>query len=272
MNIESTELYQIFSLESGKRALIAGPCVIENLDLTMLIASELKSLCEIMRIPLIFKASYKKANRSSGKSYSGPGIEEGLEILRTVRKETGLPILTDVHETGEVESAAKTADILQIPAFLCRQTELIQAAAETGKIVNIKKGQFMSPRQMQLSAEKAVSTGNSKVILTERGSFFGYGDLVVDMRSLVIMASFGIPVLFDATHSVQQPGGLKHQSGGLREFILPLAKAAAATGVVSGIYMETHPEPEESPSDAALMLPLKDMPGFLHSVWNIFQR
>ena len=250
--------------------LIAGPCVIENEGLTLEIAAELKHICADKQIPLIFKASYAKANRSSAESYIGPGIQAGLRILQKVKAETGLPILTDVHESVEVEPAAQIVDILQIPAFLCRQTELVQTAARSGKPLNIKKGQFMSPQQMKLIAEKAVSTGNEQVMLTERGTFFGYGDLVVDMRSLPIMASFGYPVIFDATHSVQQPGGLGNASGGLREFILPLARAAAATGAISGLYLETHPEPEKSPSDAASMLPLDQLPAFLDSVWKIF--
>ena len=251
--------------------LVAGPCVIENEELTLEIALELKRLCADLQIPLIFKASYSKANRSSADSFSGLGIKAGLKILEKVKSQTGIPLLTDVHESAETEIAAQVVDILQIPAFLCRQTELVQSAARTGKPLNIKKGQFMSPQQMKLIAQKAFAVGSDKVILTERGTFFGYSDLVVDMRSLPIMASFGTPVFFDATHSVQQPGGLGSASGGLRQFILPLAKAAASTGAVSGIYLETHPEPEKSPSDAASMLPLERLPDFLKSVWSIFR-
>ncbi|NQS97479.1 MAG: 3-deoxy-8-phosphooctulonate synthase [candidate division Zixibacteria bacterium] len=260
----------IFISPNSPPILIAGPCVIENEALTLEIAYELKRICADKEIPLIFKASYAKANRSSAASYIGPGMRAGLRILEKVKAETGLPILTDVHETAEVEFTAEIVDILQIPAFLCRQTELVQTAARTGKPLNIKKGQFMSPQQMKLIAEKAVLAGSDKVMLTERGTFFGYSDLVVDMRSLPIMASYGYPVLFDATHSVQQPGGLGSTSGGLREFILPLARAAAATGAISGLYLETHPEPEKSPSDAASMLPFDRLPAFLDSVWAIF--
>jgi len=250
--------------------LIAGPCVIENEGLTLEIAKELKRICADKNIPLIFKASYAKANRSSGKSYIGPGIREGLDILAKVKSQTGLPILTDIHETMEVYPVAEVVDILQIPAFLCRQTELVSKAATAGKAMNIKKGQFMSPYQMKLIAEKAELAGNNQVILTERGTFFGYGDLVVDFRSLSIMSEFGYPVLYDATHSVQKPAGLGDMSGGSREFILPLARAAAATGAIAGIYMETHPQPEKSPSDAASMLPLIQMPEFIDAVWRMF--
>ena len=257
------------SLNSPK-ILVAGPCVIENQGLTLEIAEELKRICAEKNIPLIFKSSYVKANRSSGDSYVGPGLVEGVKILGKVKGETGLPILTDIHETSEIPLVNDVADIMQIPAFLCRQTGLVKSAARTGRPLNIKKGQFMSPQMMKYIAEKAEMAGNSKVILTERGTFFGYGDLVVDMRSLPIMSSFGYPVLYDATHSVQQPGGLGDKSGGLRDFILPLAKAAAATGFISGLYVEAHPEPEKSPSDAASMLPLIELPPFLDAVWKIF--
>ncbi len=250
--------------------LIAGPCVIENQRLTLEIAREINKVCRERGIPFIFKASYAKANRSSGNSYVGPGLIEGLKALEKVKGEVGVPVLTDIHESGEIARASAVVDILQIPAFLCRQTGLVKAAARAGLPLNIKKGQFMSPQMMKPIAEKAVMAGNEQVILTERGTFFGYGDLVVDMRSLPIMASFGFPVLYDATHSVQQPGGLGDSSGGLREFILPLAKAAAATGYVSGIYLETHPQPETSPSDAASMLPLTQLTDFIASVWRLF--
>jgi 2-dehydro-3-deoxyphosphooctonate aldolase (KDO 8-P synthase) len=270
MNMNIDPIHKIFLQLKENPILIAGPCVIQTEKLSLEIAKALKRICEAKNIPLVFKASYAKANRSSGKSYIGPGLEAGLRILEKVKSETGLPVLTDVHETGEVPAAAEVMDILQIPAFLCRQTELVQTAARMGKPLNIKKGQFMSPYQMKLIAEKAVMMGNDKVMLTERGTFFGYGDLVVDMRSLPIMASFGYPVIYDATHSVQQPGGLGDRSGGLREFILPLARAAAATGAISGIYMETHPKPQTSPSDADSMLPLAELPEFLDAVWNLF--
>jgi 2-dehydro-3-deoxyphosphooctonate aldolase (KDO 8-P synthase) len=245
--------------------------VIENEGLTLEIAKEVQKICVEKKVPLIFKASYSKANRSSGDSYVGPGLDKGVKILKKVKDKTGLPILTDIHETVEIPRVLESADILQIPAFLCRQTGLVKTAARTKRPLNIKKGQFMSPQQMKLIAEKAVSVGNNSVMLTERGTFFGYGDLVVDMRSLVVMAGFGYPVIYDATHSVQQPGALGDASGGLREFILPLAQAAAATGAISGIYLETHPEPEKSPSDSASMLPLVDLPKFIDAVWDIFK-
>jgi 2-dehydro-3-deoxyphosphooctonate aldolase (KDO 8-P synthase) len=234
------------------------------------IAKEVQKICVEKKVPLIFKASYAKANRSSGDSYVGPGLEKGVKILKKVKEKVGLPILTDIHETGEIPRVLDVADILQIPAFLCRQTGLVKTAARTKRPLNIKKGQFMSPYQMKLIAEKAVKEKNPNVMLTERGTFFGYGDLVVDMRSLVVMAGFGYPVIYDATHSVQQPGALGDASGGLREFILPLAQAAAATGALSGIYLETHPEPAKSPSDSASMLPLVDLAKFIDSVWEIF--
>ena len=253
-----------------KPALIAGPCVIENESLTVEIASTLKQLCAEKKIPFIFKASYAKANRSSGKSFATIGFREALGILERVKAETDVVTLTDVHETVEVLPVADVVDIIQIPAFLCRQTELVQRAAQSGKIVNIKKGQFMSPYQMKHILEKAAMAGNRSLMLTERGTFFGYGDLVVDMRSLPVMASFGYPILYDATHSVQKPAGMGDHSGGNREFILPLARAAAATGSLSGIYMETHPEPEKSPSDSASMLPLNQMSSFIDAIWNVF--
>ena len=256
--------------QGQKPVLIAGPCVIESESLTLDIASHLKDLCAEKNIPFIFKASYSKANRSSGKSFSGIGFRAALGVLERVKAELDIITLTDVHETVEVLPVADVVDIIQIPAFLCRQTELVQRAAQSGKVVNIKKGQFMSPGQMKLILEKAAMAGNRNLMLTERGTFFGYGDLVVDMRSLPVMASFGYPVLYDATHSVQKPAGMGEQTGGSREFILPLARAAAATGSLSGIFMETHPEPEKSPSDSASMLPLNQMHTFIDSIWKIF--
>ncbi len=255
-----------------KPILVAGPCVIENQPLTLEIAETVRNICREKDIPFIFKASYAKANRSSGKSFISIGFHEALDILQKVKSDLNIPILTDVHETVEILPVAEVVDVIQIPAFLCRQTELVQRAAQTGKVVNIKKGQFMSPQQMGLIAEKAVMMGNENVMLTERGTFFGYGDLVVDMRSLPIMASLGYPVLYDATHSVQQPARMGEQSGGLREFILPLARAAAATDALSGIYMETHPRPEKSPSDAASMLPLNMLSQYIDSIWKVFKK
>jgi 2-dehydro-3-deoxyphosphooctonate aldolase (KDO 8-P synthase) len=228
--------------------LIAGPCVIENSKHPRFVASRLKKIARELGIPFIFKASYDKANRSSGRSYRGPGMERGLEILAGVKEHVGVPILTDVHEVDQVERVARVADILQIPAFLCRQTDLVLEAARTGKIVNIKKGQFMAPWDMKGVLEKAASTGNHNLLVTERGFTFGYNNLVVDMRSFPTLRSFGYPVIFDITHSVQRPGGLGDRSGGDAHFIDTLAPAGVAAGV-QGIFMEVHEEPSRALSD-----------------------
>lgn len=246
------------TIGGGDLILIAGPCVIEGKELCRRIGTEVKAICDDLGIPYIFKASFDKANRLSVSSPRGPGMEKGLEILAEIRSELGVPVLTDVHETSQVGSVAEVVDILQIPAFLCRQTDLVLAAAETGKPVNIKKGQFLSPNDMKNIAEKATSTGNRQVSLTERGVTFGYGNLVVDMRSLPIMRSFGFPVIFDATHSVQRPGGLGTASGGDREFVPHLVRAACAVGI-DALFIETHPNPESALSDAATMLPLDSL-------------
>ena len=235
--------------------LIAGPCVIESEEICNQIGREAKAVCDELGIPYIFKASFDKANRSSVGSKRGPGIGKGLELLAKIGADLGVPVLTDVHEVCQVEKAAKAVDILQIPAFLCRQTDLIQAAAETGKPVNIKKGQFLSPQDMKNVIEKATSTGNDRILVTERGVSFGYGDLVVDMRGLAIMRSFGCPVVFDATHSVQRPGGLGTASGGDPEFVPHLVRAACAVGI-DALFLEVHPNPASALSDAATMLPL----------------
>ena len=228
--------------------LIAGPCVIESPTHPHRVAARLRSITRPLGIPWIFKASYDKANRSSLGSYRGPGLELGLEILKGVRERHGVPILTDVHEVEQVARAAEVADVLQIPAFLCRQTDLVRAAAETGKIVNIKKGQFMSPWDMKSVVEKAASTGNRRVLVTERGFTFGYNNLVVDMRSFPVLRSFGFPVVFDVTHSVQRPGGLGDRSGGDSHFIDTLGPAGVAAGV-SGLFMEVHENPARALSD-----------------------
>jgi 2-dehydro-3-deoxyphosphooctonate aldolase (KDO 8-P synthase) len=238
--------------------LIAGPCVLEGREMCLLIASEVKALCEDLGVPFIFKGSFDKANRQSIDSPRGPGIEEGLAILSEVRAEFGVPVLTDVHETNQVAEVAKVVDIVQIPAFLCRQTDLLLAAANSGKTVNIKKGQFLAPQDMASIAAKAASTGNNKILLTERGSFFGYGNLVADMRCLPIMRGAGYPVAFDATHAVQRPGGQGGKSGGDREFIPHLVRAACAVGI-DALFLEVHPNPESALSDAATMLPLTDL-------------
>lgn len=230
--------------------LIAGPCVMESEKHLWQVADFLKKLKEELRINLIFKCSYDKANRSSIASYRGLGMREGLRLLGEVKKETGLPILTDVHLPGEVDEAAEVADILQIPAFLCRQTDLILASARTGKIVNVKKGQFLSPWEIQNILHKILNTGNNKILVTERGTSFGYNNLVVDMRGLEIIKKTGVPVIFDATHSVQSPGGKGKSSGGEREFVAPLSRAAVAVGI-SAVFMEVHPHPEKALSDGA---------------------
>jgi len=236
--------------------LIAGPCVVESLELQLETAHRLKEICGRLGVPLIFKSSYDKANRSSGKSYRGMGMEKGLEILSEVRKQIGVPVLTDVHEIADVSAVAAAVDVLQTPAFLCRQTDFIRAVASAGRPVNIKKGQFLSPQEMKNVVEKArEASGRDNVLVCERGYSFGYGNLVSDMRSLAIMRDTGCPVVFDATHSVQLPGGLGQASGGQREFIPVLARAAVASGI-SGLFMETHPQPERALSDGPNAWPL----------------
>ncbi len=256
--------------EGNPLLLIAGPCVIENEELTLDIAGELKEITRRLNFPFIFKASYDKANRTSLHSFRGPGLKEGLEILRKVKDKLGLLILTDIHCTTQVKQVAEVVDVLQIPAFLSRQTDLLLEAGKTGKPVNIKKGQFMSPLNMQQAAEKVVSTGNKNILLTERGSFFGYGELVVDMRSLPLMRNLGYPVIFDATHSVQMPGGKGTSSGGRREFIPYLSRAAVACGV-DGLFIETHPNPEKALSDGPNMLSLKDVESLLKVLKEIHE-
>ena len=237
--------------------LIAGPCLVESRQMAMEVAAELDRVSKALDVPVLFKGSYRKANRSSASSFTGIGDREALEILAEVRETFGMPVLTDVHETGEVELAARYVDVLQIPAFLCRQTDLLVAAASTGLAVNIKKGQFMAPGDMAYAAEKAASTGNRKIMLTERGTTFGYHNLVVDFRALPIMGDAGWPVIFDATHSVQLPGAASGVSGGDRRFLLPLARAAVATGI-DGLFFEVHPDPARAMSDAATQVPLDE--------------
>ncbi len=232
----------------GRLFLIAGPCVIENPRHPHAVAARVKAMTDELGIPYIFKASYDKANRSSIGTYRGPGLERGLEILASVRERHRVPILTDVHEVAQVEKTAAVADVLQIPAFLCRQTDLVVAAAATGKIVNIKKGQFMAPWDMKTVLEKAVSTGNRRIMLTERGASFGYNNLVVDMRTFPVLRSLGAPVIFDVTHSVQRPGGLGDRSGGEAHFIDTLAPAGVAAGI-DGLFMEVHDKPSRALSD-----------------------
>jgi len=231
---------------------IAGPCVIENEDLVVETAHVLAAMAERLGLPLVFKSSFDKANRSSIGSFRGPGLEEGMRVLEIVKRETGLPVITDVHEPHQCAPAAEVCDVLQIPAFLCRQTDLVVAAAETGRAVNIKKGQFMAPDDMLKIVEKARSTGNSKVTVTERGVSFGYHNLVVDMRSFAMLHEDGIPVIYDITHSLQLPGG-GAESGGLRRYAEPLARAAVAAGA-DGVFLEVHPDPEHAKSDSAVQL------------------
>jgi 2-dehydro-3-deoxyphosphooctonate aldolase (KDO 8-P synthase) len=247
--------------------LIAGPCVVESKEVLFETASELKSIAEKYNIKLYFKSSYKKANRTSISSFTGIGDEKALELIAETGEKFGLPTLTDIHSTSEAKLAANYVDVLQIPAFLARQTELLLAAGETGKIVNIKKGQFMAPEDMEKAANKVKSTGNNQIWLTERGTFFGYGNLVVDFRSLAIMKQNRLPVIFDATHSVQKPS-IDEQSGGAPEFIFPLARAAAATGI-DGLFIETHPNPSCALSDAATQLPLNEAEKLIKSVLEI---
>jgi 2-dehydro-3-deoxyphosphooctonate aldolase (KDO 8-P synthase) len=249
--------------------LISGPCVIESESLCIKIAKSLKRSCEALGITFVFKASYDKANRTSGRSKRGPGIENGLNILRAVREKVGVPVLTDIHAEKDVGPTAEAVDILQIPAFLCRQTDLITAAADTGKIVNLKKGQFLSPNEMDQVALKVSSLGNNKVILTERGTCFGYNNLIADMRSIPIMKKIGYPVIFDATHSVQLPGASGNRSAGQSEFAPVLAKAALAAGA-NGLFIETHPNPEKSPSDGQNMIPLNLMRSTLKELTRVF--
>lgn len=256
-----TDLYQ--SLASAKPFfLIAGPCVVEEESLMLRTAEHLKELCHKKGIMLVFKSSYRKANRSSGSSAEGPGMEAGLKLLMRIKQRFELPVLSDVHECAELEAAAEVCDILQIPAFLSRQTNLIAGAATTGRIVNIKKGQFMAPEDMQSAAAKATATGNPKVMLTERGTSFGYHNLVVDFRSFATMHSFGYPVIYDVTHSLQRPSE-GTTSGGNPEYAAMMAKAAIATGMVSGLFIETHPEPHKALSDAASMLALDKVEALL---------
>lgn len=237
---------------------IAGPCVVESKELCLEVAQHLKQIGEQLNVPVIFKASYKKANRTSISSFTGIGNEQALQILADVKTATQLPILTDVHEVRDVEMCQEVIDVFQIPAFLCRQTDLILATAETGKPVNIKKGQFASAEMMRHAIDKVRTVGNQQGMLTERGSFFGYEDLVVDMRNIPWMQQAGVPVIYDATHSVQQPAKAQGQSGGVREMILPLCDAAMAMGA-DGLFIETHPEPSKGLSDASTMLPLAEL-------------
>jgi 2-dehydro-3-deoxyphosphooctonate aldolase (KDO 8-P synthase) len=253
----------------GERLLlIAGPCVIESEELTLQIAAELQKIASTRPVNLVFKASFDKANRTSGGAFRGSGIERGLEILAKVKNEIGVPVTTDIHESSQAAVAAEVCDVLQIPAFLARQTDLLIAAAQTGRTVNVKKGQFMAPWDMKHVVTKLNSAGCPNVLLCERGTFFGYGTLVNDMRSLPLMRGLGPPVIFDATHSVQEPGGLGHATGGNRAMVEPLARAAVAVGV-DGLFFETHPNPDQSPSDGPNMIPLDQFAAMLDRVLKV---
>jgi len=257
-----------YVLGDGALFAIAGPDVLESPELAIETARALSAVARCLDLPLVYKSSYSKANRSSGQAYVGPGLEAGLEILAEVKRETGLPILTDVHAVDEVALAADVADVLQIPAFLSRQTFLIRAAAETGRVVNLKKGQFLAPDDMALAIEKVTATGNENVIVTERGTTFGYHNLVVDMRSLGRMRELGFPVVFDATHSVQLPSAGEGVSGGERQFVSLLARAATAAGV-DGVFLETHPEPDAALCDSASQWPLGELEPLLRTLQEL---
>ncbi|MFT5126751.1 MAG: 2-dehydro-3-deoxyphosphooctonate aldolase (KDO 8-P synthase) [Rhodothermales bacterium] len=247
---------------------IAGPCVIESESLCREIATEMKAICARLGLPYVFKASYDKANRTSVSGFRGPGITRGLEILGSIGSDLGLPVTSDVHDATQIPLAGEVLDILQIPAFLCRQTDLLVAAGETGRVVNIKKGQFLAPSAMGPAVEKVRSTGNERVMLTERGSTFGYGNLVVDMRALPQMRAYGTPVIFDATHSVQQPGGLGDATGGDREMAPVLLRGAAAVGI-DGVFLEVHPDPDNAKSDGPNTIPLDRAEAILRKARDI---
>lgn len=262
------ELYRKLKDNSNKFFLMAGPCVIENEQMPFEICEKLKEICERLDIDLIFKASYRKANRSKIDSFSGIGDEKALKILGEIRKKYALPVVTDIHSTEDAEMAAEYVDILQIPAFLCRQTDLLLAAAKTNKIINIKKGQFLSAQSMKHVADKVLSVGNDKIILTDRGTMFGYQDLIVDFRSIPIMQSFNFPVVMDITHSLQQPNQSEGVSGGMPQMISTIAKAAIAVGA-NGIFMETHPNPSQALSDGKNMLALDQVESLLERLIKI---
>ena len=250
--------------------LIAGPCVIESMALQIEVAGKLKEITSSLGMPFIFKSSFDKANRTSSTSFRGPGMEEGLKVLAEVKRQVGVPVLTDVHEYTPMDEVASVVDVLQTPAFLCRQTDFIQKVARAGKPVNIKKGQFLSPWEMKHVTAKALATGNTQIMACERGASFGYNNLVSDMRSLAVMRDTGCPVVFDATHSVQQPGGLDGRSGGQREFVPVLSRAAVAVGV-AGLFAETHPDPEKALSDGPNAWPLGKMKALLETLVEIDQ-
>lgn len=268
--VREIDLGQFKAGGSQPHFLIAGPCVIENEKVVLETATRIAEITSDLGIPYVFKASYDKANRSSIHSFRGLGLRDGLAILRKVKEEVKIPILTDIHSVGEAAQAAEVADVLQVPAFLCRQTDLLIAAAKTGRVVNVKKGQFLSPWEMSNVVKKLEESGTTRILLTERGSSFGYNNLVVDMRSFPVLRSFGYPVVFDATHSVQLPGGGGTKSSGQREFVAPLARAAAAVGC-DGFFMEVHPDPDSALSDGPNMVPLDELKELLQQLIHICQ-
>ncbi|PDT07555.1 MULTISPECIES: 3-deoxy-8-phosphooctulonate synthase [unclassified Rhizobium] len=256
---------QVTFSNTGRLSLIAGPCQMESRDHAFMVAGTLKELCAKLGIGLVYKSSFDKANRTSLSAERGIGLEKGMEVFADLKKEFGFPVLTDVHTAEQCAEVAEVIDVLQIPAFLCRQTDLLIAAARTGRVVNVKKGQFLAPWDMKNVLKKLNASGNPNVLLCERGASFGYNTLVSDMRSLPIMAAMGAPVIFDATHSVAQPGGQGESSGGQREFVETLARAAVATGI-AGVFLETHQDPDNAPSDGPNMVYLKDMPRLLEKL------
>ncbi|SKA71902.1 3-deoxy-8-phosphooctulonate synthase [Desulfobaculum bizertense] len=262
---------ELFELSSTGPFVLAGPCALESFDIALEAGKKVAEVTRELGLPAVFKSSFDKANRTSVTSFRGPGMTQGLEMLQRIKDETGLPVVTDIHSPEQAGPVAEVADVLQIPAFLCRQTDLLVAAGETGKIVNVKKGQFLAPWDMQHVVSKLRSTGNEKIWLTERGASFGYNNLVVDFRSLSIMSSFGCPVIFDATHSVQLPGGQGGCSGGQREFVPTLARAAVAAGA-NGVFVETHPNPDTALCDGPNSWPLEKLGALLRdlkALWNL---
>jgi len=268
--VSQTRSFQVGSATfgDGRLTIIAGPCVIESEAHALMMARECAARARNAGLDFVFKSSFDKANRSSIKSFRGVGVDAGLEILQTVKDELGVPVLTDVHDVAQIDQVAAVADILQIPAFLCRQTDLILAAAKSGRAVNVKKGQFLAPEDARNIVEKARAAGCERLMLTERGVSFGYNNLVVDMRSFAIMGEFGVPVVFDVTHSLQLPGGLGHATGGLPQYIEPMARAGVACGV-DAVFMEVHDAPKRAPSDGPNMLPLERMGSLLETLRDI---
>ncbi|MBQ8693649.1 MAG: 3-deoxy-8-phosphooctulonate synthase [Synergistaceae bacterium] len=257
-----------YEIGAGALSVIAGPCSLENLDMALGVAQEMKEICAARGLLYVFKASFDKANRTSMHSWRGPGLDKGLEQLAEIKSKLNIPVLTDIHESWQAEPVGKIVDVIQIPAFLCRQTDLLIAAAKTGKIINIKKAQFLAPSDMQYAAVKCREAGNDKVILCERGTMMGYHRLIVDMTGLITMRNLGYPVMFDATHSVQRPGGLGGASGGDYKLALPLARAATAVGI-DALFAETHPDPKNALSDGPNMIPLDEMANFIDEVLAI---